>query len=136
VASQPTTQQREAQHPAAAELPRTLVNTADLSADDASTGAIWKLTAQNRDLDANIIALPPNGGIEAHAGPDLDVMIHVLAGSGRLTTESSVLDLAPGDLVWLPRQSRRQFRAGDAGLRYLTVHRRREALVLRPPGAI
>ena len=34
--------------------------------------------------------------------------------------------------LWLPRRSRPQFMAGPDGLRYLTVHQRREALVLEP----
>ena len=94
------------------------------------TGAVWKLQARGRDLDASIVALPPGGMIETHAGPDLDVLVHVLAGLGHLTTENGPVDLEPGALLWLPRSSRRQFTAGPTGLRYLTVHRRRQAFVL------
>jgi hypothetical protein len=53
-----------------------------------------------------------------------------LAGLGHLTTENGPVDLEPGALLWLPRSSRRQFTAGPTGLRYLTVHRRRQAFVL------
>lgn len=114
-------------------LPRVLLNTTDLATSAAArevTGAAWKLEVRERDLDSNIIALPPNGTIEAHAGPNLDVLVHVLAGSGRLVSESGGLDLAPGDLVWLPRRSQRAFTAGSDGLRYLTVHQARQALVV------
>lgn len=116
-------------------LPRILLNTGDLAgiADTDGNwtgGAAWRLQARNRDLDSNIIALPPAGAIDAHAGPDLDVLIYVLAGSGQLLTEQGVLDLTPGALIWLPRRSRRQFTAGPDGLRYLTVHQRRQSLVL------
>jgi uncharacterized protein (DUF2249 family)/quercetin dioxygenase-like cupin family protein len=114
-------------------LPRILVNTTDLTAVNGQpdvAGAVWKLTARDRDLDSNVIALPPDGIIDAHAGADLDVLIHVLAGGGRLTSERGVLDLRPGVLLWLPRRSRRQFTAGPDGLRYLTVHQRRQALTL------
>jgi quercetin dioxygenase-like cupin family protein len=118
-------------------LPRILANTNDLTAgadaEPDATGAVWKLQARERDLDANVIALPPGGGIDSHAGPGLDVLIHVLSGSGRLTTETDTIELSPGALLWLPRRSRRQFTAGPEGLRYLTVHRRRQALVLEPP---
>lgn len=114
-------------------LPRTLVNTAQLTSDTGVadvTGAVWKLQARERDLDSNIIALPPGGTIDTHTGPDLDVLVHVIAGSGQLTTERGVLDLQPGALLWLPRRSQRQFIAGPDGLRYLTVHQRRQALLL------
>lgn len=114
-------------------LPRILADTNDFTATAAdATGAVWKLEARDRDLDSNIIALPANGAIDAHTGPDLDVLIHVLSGSGRLTTEKGAIDLFPGALLWLPRRSQRQFTAGPQGLRYLTVHQRRQALVLEP----
>ncbi|BDB43259.1 MULTISPECIES: hypothetical protein [Mycobacterium] len=63
---------------------------------------------------------------------DLDVLIQVLSGNGRPSTEEGIIDMHPGALLWLPRRSRRQCNAGPKGLRRLTVHRR-QALVLRPP---
>jgi uncharacterized protein (DUF2249 family)/quercetin dioxygenase-like cupin family protein len=118
-------------------LPRILANTNDFRTDDRpdATGAVWRLEARERDLDSNVIALPAGGGIDSHAGPDLDVLIHVLSGGGSLTTETGTVELFPGALLWLPRRSRRQFAAGPDGLRYLTVHRRRQALVLEPAAA-
>jgi quercetin dioxygenase-like cupin family protein len=112
-------------------LPRVLTETAAVRADAAgATGAVWKLQMRERDLDANIIALGPRAGIEAHTGPDVDVLVHILSGSGQLTTELDTLALRSGMLVWLPRRSRRQVTAGPDGLRYLTVHQRRQALTL------
>lgn len=111
-------------------LPRVLLNTAADPGSVDVTGAAWKLQVRERDLDSNIIVLPPGETIEAHTGPNLDVLIHVLAGTGQLTTELGTLDLEPGALLWLPRGSRRRFASGPDGLRYLTVHRRRQALVL------
>lgn len=117
----------------AAPLPRVLVNTAELiDAEPNATGPAWKLEVSNRDLDSNLIMLPPNDGIGAHTGADVDVLIHVLAGSGRLTTERDVVELRPGSLLWLPRLSHRQLSAGPDGLRYLTVHRHREIGGLMP----
>jgi uncharacterized protein (DUF2249 family) len=116
-------------------LPWILASTTVLAADACeplASGAVWKLEVRDRDLDSNIIAIPPGGAIDAHRGPDLDVLIHVLSGSGTLTSERGTLDLEPGVLAWLPRRSMRQLSAGPGGLRYLTVHRRRQALVLDP----
>lgn len=114
-------------------LPRTLTNTNLLAADVGQadvTGAVWRLDVRDRDLDSNIIALGPGQGIDSHTGPELDVLIHVLAGSGQLVTELDNRDLIPGGLVWLPRRAERQFIAGPEGLRYLTVHQRRQALLI------
>jgi uncharacterized protein (DUF2249 family)/quercetin dioxygenase-like cupin family protein len=114
-------------------LPRILANTADITALEPDvTGAMWKLEVRERDLDSNVIALGPNGGIDLHNGADVDVLIHVLSGSGQLTTEQGAIDLVPGALLWLPKRSRRQFTAGPDGLRYLTVHQKREILPLTP----
>jgi quercetin dioxygenase-like cupin family protein len=111
--------------------PRVLINTVAAARAD-GPGAVWKLAETERDLDANLIVLPAGERIDAHDGPDLDVLVHVVAGSGRLETEAGRIDLSPGALAWLPRRSRRAFTAGPDGLRYLTVHRRRQALTLGP----
>ncbi|MGH3125170.1 MAG: hypothetical protein ACRDND_29665 [Streptosporangiaceae bacterium] len=68
---------------------------------------MWKLQMRQRDLDSSIISLQPGPAIAAHAGPDLDVLLLVLDGTGQLTTELGPLQLHPGALVWLPRRSRR-----------------------------
>lgn len=136
------------------ETPRRLVNTHDLvdragltarettTAADATgariatgaAGAIWKLEEPLRELDSNIIALPAGDGIDAHQGPDNDVMIHVLHGSGTLGTAEGDLTLRPGDLLWMPRRSMRRFTADGSGLVYHTVHVRKPGLLptLRP----
>jgi uncharacterized protein (DUF2249 family)/quercetin dioxygenase-like cupin family protein len=116
-------------------LPRVLANIGDIAGADVEwgePGVVWKLEVRERDLDSNVIALAPNGGIDTHTGADVDVLIHVLSGRGQLTTEQGIIDLAPGAFVWLPRRSRRQFTAGPDGLRYLTVHQKREILPLTP----
>ncbi|MDN5725387.1 MAG: DUF2249 domain-containing protein [Propionibacteriales bacterium] len=118
-------------------LPRLLTDTGKLGAevgDAEDTGAVWKLPVPTRDLDANVIALRPGEQITEHDGPEVDVLLHVLAGDGVLTTETGQVDLQPGALVWLPRRSRRGITAGPGGLRHLSVHRKRQALLLEPPG--
>jgi len=112
--------------PASTSLPRVV---GDAGAGDGS-GAVWNLTPQERTLDANVIHLPAGDGIAEHAGPELDVLIHVIDGSGTLATEAGDLALEPGALVWLPKRSRRAITAGREGLRYLSVHGRKPMLGL------
>ncbi|HIV57283.1 MAG TPA: DUF2249 domain-containing protein [Candidatus Stackebrandtia faecavium] len=110
-------------------LPRILADTHALSQTDAKNGgAIWNLEPQQRDLDSNLIWLPAGDSIQTHAGPDLDVLVHVVGGSGILNTEAGEVELTAGKLAWLPRQSQRGFTAGPEGLAYLTVHQRRQSL--------
>ena len=116
-------------------LPRVLADTAALDAPEAAgAGVAWKLQMRERDLDSNVITLAPGAAIGAHHGPDLDVLIHVLSGSGQLVTELNAIEVRPGSLLWLPRRSLREFTAGPDGLTYLTVHQRRQALTLSPHG--
>ncbi|MGO1547831.1 AraC family ligand binding domain-containing protein, partial [Microbacterium gubbeenense] len=85
---------------------------------------------------ANVIWLPAGDGIAAHQGPDLDVLVHIIDGSGTLVTGDGEIALTTGVLAWLPPRSRRAFAAGPDGLRYLTVHQRKTkpAFGLRAPG--
>lgn len=113
-----------------ADLPRLVGSTTTLTSNATpdAAGAIWTLDLSQRHLDTNIIYLQPYGQIAAHTGPDLDVLMHVIAGAGRLATETDSVTLRAGALVWLPRRSHRSITAGPTGLRYLTVHPRRPAL--------
>jgi uncharacterized protein (DUF2249 family) len=119
---------------ASAPLPHVLCDTTSIAGagEPAATGAVWKLQTRERDLDSNIIHLSPYATIDAHNGPDLDVLMHVLDGTGSLNTELGTLSLHPGALVLLPKRSLRQFTAGMRGMTYLTVHQRRQALMLEP----
>ncbi|GAA5049869.1 DUF2249 domain-containing protein [Nocardia callitridis] len=113
-------------------LPRVLTETGIESSGADAAGVVWKLPLRRRDLDSNIIGLAPESRIATHTGPDLDVLVHVLDGAGTCTTELGEIALSPGALVWLPRRSQRAFTAGPHGLRYLTVHQRRQSLLLEP----
>ncbi|HEY8788764.1 MAG TPA: DUF2249 domain-containing protein [Actinopolymorphaceae bacterium] len=116
-------------------LPQLLCNAHDvggtsLPADAA--GAIWRLEPEQRQLDANIIHLASGERIETHNGPDLDVLLLVVAGEGAVHGDGPTLVLTLGALVWLPRLCRRAVAAGSEGLSYLTVHRRRAGLTIGP----
>jgi quercetin dioxygenase-like cupin family protein len=92
-------------------------------------GVAWTLDAE-ADLNANLVILPPGGEIGAHVNGELDVLVVVLAGSGLVRVDDDSRQLARHSLVLLPRGARRAIEAGPAGLRYLTVHRRRGGLTI------
>ena len=116
---------------AATPLPRILADVGELGGAAETSGSVWQLQPQQRDIDANIIALSPGGEIKEHVGPGLDVLIHILDGAGTLETELTTVPLTPGQIVWLPRRSRRRFLADDAlGLRYFSVHQRKQGLTI------
>lgn len=117
-------------------LPRTLCDTAALAAlEDAPAGALWRLAEPGRQLDANVVRIPPGRRVDTHREPDLDVLLLVLAGEGSLTAPDGTQPLRAGTLIWLPHGSTRSLAADDEGLTYLTVHRRRPGLRIASPGA-
>ncbi|NDJ89523.1 DUF2249 domain-containing protein [Mycolicibacter kumamotonensis] len=97
-------------------------------------GVVWKLDVQSREIDADVTSLSAGQDTGMHVGPEIDALIHVLSGSGRLTTELGTVDLTSGALLWMPRRSRRQFISGPDGLRYLTIHQKRQFLNLMATG--
>lgn len=107
------------------------------AAAPADRGALWQLDRQIRELDANLVRLPPGAEVGEHQENVLDVLLVVLEGSGRLTPGDGgePLTLGPTTAMWLPRTSRRSLAAGPDGLAYLTVHRRRPGLAITPAPA-
>ncbi|MGX1631641.1 hypothetical protein ACWIGL_27130 [Streptomyces albidoflavus] len=106
------------------------------AAGDEERGALWRLAEDGRELDANLVRLAPGAVVGEHRESVLDVLLVVVAGSGRVEPEG--LALEESAVLWLPRGSHRSFTAGPHGLAYLTVHRRRPGLTVgsAPPGTV
>ncbi|MEU2431326.1 hypothetical protein ABZ611_17740 [Streptomyces sp. NPDC007861] len=116
--------------------PGVLARLAELSQDlsDEQGGALWRLAQRSRQLDANVVRLPPDVRIAEHIEPDLDVLLYAIEGGGLLHVDGVEQDVTAGSVVWLPRGSRRALRAGPEGLVQLSVHRRRPGLAIRTTG--
>lgn len=108
-----------------------------LDAASDGSGVLWKLAEAGRQLDANVVHLPADTRVGTHTEPDLDVLLLVLSGDGVLGggVGDPPQKLAAGTLMWLPRGSTRSITAGPDALSYLTVHRRRPGMQIRPAPA-
>lgn len=93
-------------------------------------GPVWGL--ESVDLNATLLAWPPGEGPPEHVNDERDVLILVVAGSGRLLVDGDSAELRAGLLVVVPRGARRRIEAGADGIRYVTVHRRRGGLQIAP----
>ncbi|MCQ0022032.1 hypothetical protein M4914_03070 [Streptomyces somaliensis DSM 40738] len=99
-------------------------------------GALWRLAVRERQLDANVVRLAPGAEVAVHVEADLDVLVFVVSGRGRLETGGAGSEaLEAGCVVWLPHGARRGLAAGPHGLDYLTVHRRRPGMTIGRPTA-
>jgi quercetin dioxygenase-like cupin family protein len=115
-----------------APVPVVLCHTGALAgAHRAPGGALWRLAEPGRQLDANLVHLPPRRRVAAHTEPDVDVLLLVVAGGGTVDGARGPQRLTPGTLLWLPHGSRRGLSADENGLTYLTVHRRRPGMRIR-----
>ncbi|MGW5677789.1 cupin domain-containing protein [Streptomyces sp. NPDC003860] len=94
-------------------------------------GALWRLAAAGRQLDANVVRVRPGTRIDTHVEPDLDVLLCVIGGGGELESAAGRQLLEPGCVAWLPHGTPRAVTAGDEGLVYVTAHRRRPGLAVR-----
>ena len=59
------------------------------------------------------------------------MLVVVLDGHGSAIIDGDAHDLAAGSAILIPRGTRRAITAGDPGLRYLSVHRRRGPLQIQ-----
>jgi quercetin dioxygenase-like cupin family protein len=112
-------------------VPRILGDIAALTDTSPDAGGVlWKLTESGRQLDANVVRLPPGRHVAPHAEPDLDVLLLVVSGDGFVAggPDGEKQSLTTGALLWLPHGSTRSLTAGDDGLVCLTVHRRRPGM--------
>jgi quercetin dioxygenase-like cupin family protein len=98
---------------------------------DGPDGVVWALGA-GHDLNANLVRLAAGGTVGDHRNDEVDVLVVVLAGGGAAVVDGEVIELVADRVVAVPQGARRGFRAGAAGLLYLTVHRQRGPLQITP----
>jgi quercetin dioxygenase-like cupin family protein len=84
-------------------------------------GVVWSLGGA-RQLEANLVVLGSGSGIGQHRNDDVDVLIVVLGGSGRVVVDDVAWPVAAHDFIFVPRGSRRSIAADGDGIRYLSTH--------------
>jgi mannose-6-phosphate isomerase-like protein (cupin superfamily) len=95
----------------------------------AGIGPLWGMSST--DLNATLLAWPPGHEVAEHVNAELDVLVVVLDGHGSAMIDGEAHDLTAGSALLIPRGSRRRITAGEPGLRYLSVHRRRGLLQIQ-----
>ena len=101
--------------------------TADLLAGG-GRGPLWGLASD--DLNATLLAWPGGDGVASHVNSERDVLVIGVAGEGTVTIEGDRFPLRAGTALLVPKGSRRAIEASAQGVRYLTVHLRRDGLTV------
>lgn len=94
-------------------------------------GAVWSIP-HDGDLDANLVRLDPGQQIGEHVNAEVDVLVVVRGGAGEVVIDGVRHPIAAGDVALVRKGAQRGITAGVDGLRYLSVHRRRAGLDVRP----
>jgi len=84
---------------------------------------------ESTDLNATAASLPPGGSIAAHTNNEVDVAVIIISGQGMLMVNSQQIPLQSGSLILIPKGQQRSLTAGEDGLSYVNVHRRRQKLM-------
>lgn len=92
-----------------------------------SQGALWG--TESEDLDATIVHWDEGLGVAAHVNSEVDVAMVVLAGAGKVRVEDESLAVSVGSVVVIPKGSEREVTAGEAGLTYVNVHKRKRKMM-------
>ena len=92
-------------------------------------GPLWGMAST--DLNATLLAWPPAHEVAEHVNGELDVLVVVLDGHGTAIIDGETHDLVARSAILIPRGTRRRITAGEAGIRYLSVHRRRGPLQIQ-----
>jgi quercetin dioxygenase-like cupin family protein len=106
----------------------------DLLVPAGGNGVVWSTSPEG--FHANLVSLEPGGAIDAHRNDEVDVLVVVVAGAGRIDVDGAPTDVRGGTAVVIPKGTIRRIEAAsDAGpgLRYLTVHARRAPMSIGGP---
>ncbi len=93
-------------------------------------GPLWGMAST--DLNATLLQWPAGHVVAEHVNDELDVLVVVLDGRAVATIDGTRHDAPAGSAILIPRGTRRRITAGEPGVRYLTVHRRRGPLQIQP----
>ena len=95
-------------------------------ATTAGQGPLW--THLSDDLNINLVVWPRGQGVAEHVNAEVDVLLVGVEGEGIVTLNGQPLLLGGGQLIVVPKGSRRSIRATSEKLAYLSCHRRRAGL--------
>lgn len=96
----------------------------------AGSGPLWGMASE--DLNATLLSWSDGEGVAEQVNEERDILIVVLCGAGTLRAGGAEHALEPQRAALIPKGERWSIVAGAEGLRYLSIHRRRDGLQIEP----
>jgi quercetin dioxygenase-like cupin family protein len=93
-------------------------------------GPLWG--SETEDLNATLLAWPPDTGPPEHVNAERNVLLVVLAGSATVTVNGEATLVEAGQATTIEKGRVRRIAAGPEGVRYVSVHVRRPPLQIFP----
>ena len=110
-----------------------LASREDPAFDAGARGPAWG--AASDDLNATLLVWGPGEGPPEHVNEERDVLLVVVAGSVTVEVDVETSEVGLGEALIIAKGRRRKVTAGPNGVRYVSVHRRRPPLQVRPGSA-
>jgi mannose-6-phosphate isomerase-like protein (cupin superfamily) len=99
----------------------------DELAQGSGTGPVFG--HETEDLDLTLLRWKEGHRIETHSNDEVDVVMIVLEGEGRIIVNGETYDLEPGRAVIIPKGAMREVQSQSDGFAYLNIHKRRRRLM-------
>ena len=94
------------------------------------SGPVWGMASS--DLNATLLVWPAGHELVRHTNAERDVLLIVLEGGAVVIVDGNEHALAAGSALLIEKGKSRSLRAGEDGVRYLSVHIRRSGLHIEP----
>jgi quercetin dioxygenase-like cupin family protein len=107
--------------------PPLLVKGHELLAD--STRAGTQSGHAGEEMNITLLSWPAGQGVAPHVNEEVEVVIIVITGSGRVTVDETEFEVNAGDALLVPKGCRRAIGSTSDGFAYFSVHRRRPGLM-------
>lgn len=88
---------------------------------------VWQPATE--ELHMNLLVLRGGEQIAKHVNQVLDVIVTCLRGSGTISVGYEDIAVESGSIVLIPHGSERVIQAGEDGMVYTTVHRKRGGIM-------
>lgn len=107
--------------------PENLINLADVLRQTGYDGPIWSTNSEQ--LNLNLLRLSTGDSIAEHINAEVDVVIVVFEGQGKLTVDGTPYPLRSGHVAVIPIGTTREIQCQVGPLIYMTCHQRRRGLL-------